>query len=545
MKKFLILAMVLAVGLSYAENHAKYVIICADALYDSILPLAEWKQATGLSTRVIKLSTIGNDTAKLKSFVRDSCYNSGPVQPEYILLVGSPSNLPARFYPRQHGGYAYSSDNIYGDVTGNYQMEIPVGRFPASNTTQLGIMVAKTLMYEKTPDLTDNLWMRRLTTIVREGGSSDDTIYWGNIRNAAQKAAAAGFVHCDSLSSNRGDNSTDVMNSCNAGTGFVLYRGSAQNTWYPPFDQVQPGHLTATNKLPIVCSITCQTMTLDPTDPAMLGDSWMRAGTTSNLRGGVAFFGNTHPANEVARQRGAVARGFFDGLFSENIWKLGKTALRAKHQLYVEFPTDTSDYRGFSLLGDPDLGIWTATPRILYVLHPADILPDSQQLHVTVRYSFNYTPVESALVCASMGTAVYATGYTDSTGAIDLTVNPPDTGSLRLVVTGQNLYPYDTYIRVGASAVAQPVPARPAGAYGLTATPAVFTKTCRLAWNPALADPAHLSLYDAQGRLVFSQPVRTSPLSLSTSSLPSGVYLAVLHDQSGRALGRTRITKLN
>jgi len=544
LKKFLILALVFAVGLSYAANYAKYVIICADALYNSILPLADWKQATGLSTRVIKLSTIGNDTAKLKSFIRDSCYNSGPVQPEYVLLVGSPSNLPARYYPRQHGN-GYASDNIYGDVAGNYQMEIPVGRFPAATTAQLDVMVAKTLMYEKTPDLTDSLWMRRLTTIVRETGSSDDTLYWNNIRNAAQKAAAAGFVHCDSLSYYHGHNSTSVMNSCNAGTGFVLYRGSAQNTWYAPFDQVQPGHLTATNKLPIVCSITCQTMTLIPSDPAMLGDSWMRAGTTSNLRGGVAFFGNTHPADNVARQRGAIARGFFDGLFSENIWKLGKTVLRAKHRLYVEFPTDTSDYRGFSLLGDPDLGIWTATPKILTVSHPADILPDSQQIHVTVHNSFNYMPVESAFVCASMDTAVYATGYTDSTGTIDLTVNPPDAGSLRLVVTGQNLYPYDAYIRVGASAVAQPVPARPAGVYGLTATPAVFTKTCRLAWNSSLADPAGLYIYDASGRLILSQPVLTSPFSLSTSSLPSGVYLAVLRDQSGRTLGQTRITKLN
>ena len=544
MKKFLILAMVLAVGLSYAENHAKYVIICADALYDSILPLAEWKEATGLSTRVVKLSQIGgNDTTKLKRFVRDSCYNSGPVQPEYVLLVGSPSQLSARMYRSYFG--SYSSDNIYGDVTGNYQMEIPVGRFPASNTTQLGIMVAKTLMYEKTPDLTDSLWMRKLTTVVREGNDPDDTIYWDNVRRAAAQAAAAGFVHCDSLSWNRGNNSTSVMTSCNNGTGIVFYRGDAGGSWYTPFDSVKPGHLTSTNKLPIVCSFTCMTMTLDPTDPPMLGDSWMRAGTRSDLHGAAAYFGNTHPASNVARQRAAVCRGWFDGLFNEHIWKLGKTALRAKHELYVEFPTDTSDYRGFNLLGDPDLGIWTATPRILTVSHPADILPDSQQIHVTVHCSFNLAPVESALVCASMDTTVYVTGYTDSTGAIDLTVNPPDTGSLRLVVTGHNLYPYDAHIQVGASAVAQPVPARPAGAYGLTATPAVFTKTCRFTCNPALAVPAHLSLYDAQGRLVFSQPVRTSPFPLSTSSLPSGVYLAVLRDQSGRALGQTRITKLN
>jgi hypothetical protein len=541
LKKFLILALVFAVGLTYAANYAKYLIICADALYNSIQPLAQWKQATGVPTRVVKLSEVGYDTTAIKNFIKVA-FDSGPVQPEYVLLVGSPSNLPARYYQRQHGG-SYSSDNIYGDMAGNFQAELAVGRFPATNTSQLDVMVAKTLMYETTPDLTDSLWMRRLTTIVREGGSSDDTIYWDNIRNAARKAQAAGFVNCDSLSYFRGHNSTSVMNSCNVGTGIVLYRGSAQNTWYPPFDQVRPGHLTSTNKLPIICSITCQTMTLDPTDPPMYGDSFMRAGTPTDLHGGVAFFGNTHPASEVARQRGAIARGFFDGLFSESIWKLGKTALRAKHELYVEFSTDTSDYRGFSLLGDPDLGIWTATPRALTVAHPTEILPGLQSIHVTV--TSNFIPVESALVCASMDTIVYVSAYTDSASAVDLTVNPPDSGRIRLVVTGQNLYPYDGYIDVVSTAVAEPAPVRPAGACGLTAKPALVTRTCRFAWNSAPSGPARLSVYDASGRLFLSQPVPASSFILHASSLPSGVYLAVLRDEFGQALGQTRITKLN
>jgi len=540
LRKFLILALVLAVGLTYAANYAKYVIVCTDALYNSILPLAEWKQATGLPTRVVKLSQIGSDTTALKAFVRDA-YNSGPVQPEYLLLVGAGSMLPARLY---YQGYLYcSSDNIYADMGGTIEAEVPVGRLPASSTAQLDVMVAKTLMYERTPDLTDSLWMRKLTTVIREGGDLDDSLYWNNIRNAATKAAAAGFVNCDSLSYFRGHNSTSVMNSCNAGTGLVLYRGGAQNTWHEPFDQVRPGQLTSTNKLPIICSITCQTLSLAPNDP-MLGDSWMRAGTLANLHGGVAFFGNSHPDFQVARQRGAVARGFFDGLFDEGIYKLGKTMLRAKHQLYTEFPIATRDYRGFNLLGDPDLGIWTATPKPLTVEHPAEILPGSQQLHVVV--ATDSQPVLGALVCASMDTVVYATGYTDSAGAVDLIVNPPDSGRIRLVVTGQNLYPYDGYIPVLSTAVAEPATVRPAGACGLTATPAVFTRTCRFTWNSRLASPTRLSIYDAQGRLAHrSFAISTSSLELDLTSLPAGFYLAVLRDHFGHSLGQTRVTKLN
>ena len=538
MKKLVILALVCAVGSSYAENYAKYLVICADALYNSIQPLAQWKQATGLSTRVVKLSEVGTDTTAIKAFVRDA-YDNGPVQPEYLLLVGAGSVLPARLY--RQGWVFCSTDNAYADMGGTVEAEIAVGRLPATTTAQLDVMVAKTLMYERTPDLTDSLWMRRMTTVVREWGDSDDTLYWANVRNAARKAAAAGFVNCDSLSYAHGHNSGSVMTSCNAGTAFVIYRGHAMGTWQTPFDMVKPSAITATNKLPIICSITCETMSLSPYE-VMVGDSWMRAGTTTNLRGAVAFFGNTHAEEAAAAMRGAVALGFFDGLFDDGIYKLGKTALHAKHQAYIEFP-DTSDYRGFNLYGDPDLDIWTATPRTLTVEHPTGIPHGLQQIHVTV--NSDSMPVQGALVCASMDTTVYVSDTTDSTGAVDLTVNPPDTGHIRVVVTGQNLYPYDGYIHVLATAVAERAPSLPYGVCGLTASPSVFTRTCRFTSNASLPNPTHLSLYDAQGRLILSQAVRTSSFLLSTSSLPPGVYLALLRDQFGKTIGQTRVTKLN
>jgi hypothetical protein len=538
LKKLLILALVCAVGLGYAENYAKYLVICADTLYNSIQPLAQWKQATGLPTRVVKLSEVGSDTTAIKAFVRDA-YNSGPVQPEYLLLVGAGSMLPARLY--RQGWVFCSTDNVYADMGGTVEAEIAVGRLPATTTAQLDVMVDKTLMYERTPDLTDSLWMRRMTTVVREWGDSDDTLYWDNVRNAARKAAAAGFVNCDSLSYAHGHNSGSIMTSCNAGTAFVIYRGHAMGTWQTPFDMVKPSAITATNKLPIICSITCETMSLSPYE-VMVGDSWMRAGTTTNLRGAVAFFGNTHAEEAAAAMRGAVALSFFDGLFDDGIYKLGKTALHAKHQAYIEFP-DTSDYRGFNLYGDPDLGIWTATPKLLAVDHPREILPVEQELHVVV--STDSLPVPGAMVCASMDTLVYVTGLTDSTGAVDLHVSPPDTGRIRLVVTGRNLYPYDGYIHVVATAVAEPAPSPPYGVRGLTASPSVFTQTCRFISKASLPNPAHFSLYDAQGRLVLLQPVCTSSFVVSTSSFPAGVYLALLRDQFGRTIGQTRVTKLN
>jgi hypothetical protein len=218
--------------------------------------------------------------------------------------------------------------------------------------------------------------------------------------------------------------------------------------------------------------------------------------------------------------------------------------LCAKHELYLEFPGYPDDYRGFSLLGDPDLGIWTATPRTLTVEHPTEIVPGLQQVHVTV--NSDSLPVQGALVCASMDTTVYVSAYTDSTGAVDLTVNPPDTGHIRVVVTGQNLYPYDGYIHVIATAVAEPAPSLPCGLCDLTASPALVTRTCRFTWNSVLTSPARLFVYDASGRLAQSAICNLkSEIALDFYGQRAGVYLAILRNQFGNTIGRTRVTKLN
>lgn len=253
-------------------------------------------------------------------------------------------------------------------------MELVVGRFPAKSPAQCSVMVAKTLAYEKNL-AADSLWMCRLTTIVREGGDSDDTIYWNDARCALNLARAAGFG-CDSLSRFQGDDSADVITAIAAGTGIVLFRGIGVVNWFAPF-KTEPSLTNNGNKLPIVLSITCATMTYAEGE-SMVGDAWVKAGTVGDLRGAVAFFGNTYSTYDVViHSRSAVTRGFFTGLFSEGKDQLGWTVLRAKEQPYQEFPTNEGDYRGFNLFGDPALHLWTAAPRPLTVIHPTEIFPTS------------------------------------------------------------------------------------------------------------------------------------------------------------------------
>jgi hypothetical protein len=505
MKRLVMLA--LAVTAALAQDGARYLVITADAYYDAVQPLVEWRRASGLSTLVVRTSETGTDTVALKTYVRNA-WNNWTVRPEYILLVGSGAQIQSRYYPQRQMQYPTWTDNAYADMTGDMRPEIAIGRLPATSVAMAQAMVNKVLTYERNPNMVDSLWMRRLTGIIREGQDNSDTVYWNNVRRAAQQAAAAGFVTVDSLSYLRGHTANDVINAANRGTGFIVYRGSAVGTWYSPFG-VRPSLDTAQGKLPIVVSATCQTLSL--TSEPMLSDSWMRTGTATLARGAVAFFGNTHTsASDVARQRGAVCRGFFDGIFVDKVARLGPACVRARQQLWSEFPTDTTDYRGFNLLGDPAMRVWTATPVRPVVEHAATIEPDSQSFAVTV--TNGVLPVGGAEVCVSMDSAVYAVGTTDASGQVSFDIAPHE-GQLRLVVSGKGLFPYDVLVPVALTGVGAAPVTGPRARLALSPNP---TRAGAIAPG---REAEEFVVYDCGGRLV--QSCRGARIG---AGLPPGVY---------------------
>ncbi|MEO0050218.1 MAG: C25 family cysteine peptidase, partial [candidate division WOR-3 bacterium] len=76
----------------YALEGARYLIITTDALAPVVQPLAEWKHFSGMQCKVTTLSEIGgSDTTAIKNYIRNA-YNNWPVRPEFVLLVGSPTN---------------------------------------------------------------------------------------------------------------------------------------------------------------------------------------------------------------------------------------------------------------------------------------------------------------------------------------------------------------------------------------------------------------------------------------------------------------------
>ncbi|MEO0076210.1 MAG: C25 family cysteine peptidase, partial [candidate division WOR-3 bacterium] len=433
-----ILLFTIFLTITYGQNGAKYLIITHDNFYDAILPLAQWKHKKGVPTKVVKLSDLNatpESIIRIKNYIINA-YNTWSPRPEYILLVGGP-----QFIRSNQNKY----DDYFSDVSGNYLMELSVGRFPCSTATQCSVMVNKTLGYERATFLSDTLWYKKGTGIVREDGAEHpDTVYWNNIRYVFSLWQSAGYTHIDSFSKFRGDSARHVESAITDGRAIVVFRGQGVANWWSPFE-INVNRINNGYKLPIIVSGTCATINLAPNTPSYLGENFLKAGSVTTPNGAVGFVGstNTESSTGLAVLRGVVAINFIKAIFAEQIYKIGDALKRAKFILdSLQLPNYTIiRYREWNLLGDPELSCWTDVPKQLTVTYDSVIGTGQQTFTVTVQQNTN--PVPNALVCIMQDTLIYQSDYTNNFGQVSFSINPQTIGSMSLTVTAHNYCPYE------------------------------------------------------------------------------------------------------
>lgn len=427
--------LICTISVSLARTGARYLIICPDSYTQTLQPLSDWKTKKGMKAMIVPLSVTGNTAALIKNYIVNA-YNTWEIRPEYILLAGLGTILP-------NSG---TSDDYYADMTGNYRIELSVGRLPFTSIDQCNLHVAKILGYERTPFIDDTAWFRKGTTIVRED-NPPDAYYQADCRYIRNLMLVNGsFIHTDSFISyypyTAGHNSSHVMSAINDGRAYVVYRGQGTSNWWSPFNAVDPNSMTNGFKLPVVISGTCYTMYLNST--GSYGDRFLNAGTAQNPKGSVAYFGTTQIGSSVYRS--VVSKGFFKALFEERIYILGDVTKRAKFILDSLYNNQTS-YAEWNLFGDPEMRLWTQTPRKLIVTYDSLIPLTQNYISVTVQ---NYlgAPLAQALVCVMRDTTIYAYDYTNSQGQINLPIQSQTPGIISVTVTATNHIPFEGTARL-------------------------------------------------------------------------------------------------
>ena len=433
---------------SAQETGAQYLVITHDNFYNDILPLAQWKHKKGMRTKVVKLSQIGSTATAIKNYVSNA-YNTWPIRPQYLLLVGAPNYLP---FPNVSYWY---SDNYYTNVTGDIYNEILSGRLTVHTTSEAQNVVNKILSYERNPHRTDSLWFKKACLIVNRDYDQDDSIYFSDAHHAAALMVDAGFIEIDTLSDGYGHNANTVVNRVNNGRSIVMYRGTGFNNWTYPF-AVNPDVTQNGTRLPIVLSVTCRTIGTG-SSPAT-AERWLLTGTPTNPRGAAGYFAGTTSGSNIAHLRSAIAKGFHDSLFLGSVKTFGAACEGGRIKAYTMYPYSggADEYRGYTTIGDPEMNIWTDTPCSLLVTHPVSIPIGEAIFTVNVSKTSTSLPMNGAIVCimGDQDSTIYVVDTTDANGNAHFDIYPLITDdTIYVTVTGRNLRPYEGSMTTSESGV--------------------------------------------------------------------------------------------
>ena len=511
------------------EHPGSYLIITADTFASAIQPLADWKNQKGLPTVLTKLSEIPpGDSAAMHDHIRNA-YESWPVPPEYVLLVGDveflPTGMHLGIYPPPWGYYfEFGTDHCFSLVAGDdIFSDLFIGRLPVNSAEECSVVVAKLLDYEVTPDSTNTIWFEHASTV---GVKQSGRIFQRTCRTIRNIMLSGGYTQVDTLfegSSPPGfATPQDISDSLNQGRTFLVFRGhGGQDGWWtdsPSFNILSTEHvdtLKNARSYPVVIAPTCLANAFFDEAQECMGEAFLLQNN-----GSAGYFGATDVSYSFWND--SLAIGIFRGIFEEGAYHFQQACNYGKLHMEKYFPLSdpdtaeitTQEFFFMNILGDPELPLLTDTPKPLAVTHEDTIGRGPQQLSIYVESQL--VPVRDALVCARKGAEVYASGYTDGAGLINLDVNPITRGDMDITVTAQNSFPYTGGIAVtGAPAV--PILISPADE-------AVFADTIpQFLWTTTAGDSGTYELTLARDSAFTIDPVVVDSLTDTTYSFPSGL----------------------
>jgi len=425
-----------------------YVIITQDSWVDDFQPLADWKTKKGIPANIVTTDWIyseysGSNQQKIRSFVIDAHDEWGTI---YFLLGGDTNVIP--YQTKYISGDNIPTDTYYGDYDDDWTCEVYIGRAPVQSTGTWGIetFVDKVLTYEKDPPLSDYGKTAAFFGFdLYTYGSNEGEGCKQGIRNLY---FPSGWTYRTEYDSESGTHYTDVLNYLNQGNNLVNhidhsdtdFMGTGYTNHGQGMDTNDAKSRTNGDRQSIIYTIGC--WACDYPDSECIAEGFVR----NPNGGGIAFVGNSRygwysPYNSDYYSL-RYDRYFFRSLFDQNHYKLGECFSDHKNDAYQSDDTYRYVFTELTLLGDPELPIWTEDPNeISDVDYPGSIGGGTQSFTVTVTDGGN--PVSGVLVCVQKDDEIYETKTTNSNGEASFTITPVTQGTLDVTVTKHNYLPWE------------------------------------------------------------------------------------------------------
>ncbi len=416
-----------------------YLILVPDAYISAIQPYADWLTAKGYFVTLTPLSAIGsNPTAtEIRAYIQNA-YATWDVPPTFVLLVGDVDQIP-NFTGQGEG--TPDTDLNYGmmDDT-DYFPDLYVGRFSVSSASELSQVVNKALAYQQTAWANGRAWAQRAYFMASDDASFHQ-VAEGTHLYAMGIVRAHGMI-ADSLFEYYGTG-TPVATALNDGRSLAIYSGHGyEQGWAgPSFDISDIYSLSNTDRYPMVQSYACLTGSYAAYDECFM-EAWLRAPD----KGAVVALGSS--VTSYWDEDDVLERRMFDAQFDSAItWVMGfvNHAKMALYEYYGNTDRVRRYFEMYNLFGDPALDLFTQVPETLYVSHEGTLPPGNHTVSVTV--SDPQGVVAEALVgIRNRQDSLLASGYTNASGRVDLSVSLDAGDTLWVTTTAHNHAPAYTQI---------------------------------------------------------------------------------------------------
>ncbi|OVE75623.1 hypothetical protein BVX97_04355 [bacterium E08(2017)] len=349
--------------LTAATNDIEYVIITTPELQSASQVLADYRQGQRLNSRVILLQDIYDqfnhgiaEPQAIQDFVTYAHSNwTYPLR--YVLLAGSGNydyrgvsgagdqHVPPMMFSRSEG--LTSTDTWYGDVDGDFAMEVAIGRLPAVTAANMTNMVRRIVDHESEAG---QPWRQTIIML------ADNPDHGGNFHVSSDDVSGVvpGEYSQEQIKMNSGAAaaaSNQLINAINNGALFMNFFGHSglfNLTAESILNNDNAASLVNTNRLPVLTSLSCSVGRYEIPELDCLGESLM----LMEEGGAIAVIAPSSRA--LNRESIRLSKEFYKSVFSDRKWIIGDALVEAMGT-YEGKNFNKELLRFYNLMGDPAL----------------------------------------------------------------------------------------------------------------------------------------------------------------------------------------------
>jgi hypothetical protein len=402
-------------------------VIAADSLVNTMLPFVEWKRQTGIPTRIVGVSAVGNSEAQIDAYIDSAYYAEGLA---YVLLVGDAEQVATAYAA---GG---ASDPTYSLIAGDDSYpEVFIGRLSAASVADLQTQVDRSIEYERNPAI-GAAWYGAGTGVASAEGPGDNGEYdFQHADVIRAKLLSHTYTEVDRIY-DPGATASTLSAALNAGRGIVNYTGHGSSIGWGTtgFSTQDVAALTNDRMLPFIFSVGCVNGAFP--GGTCFAETWLRAQHDGNPTGAIGTYMSS--VNQTWDPPMSAQDAFVDLLVGGQMHTIGGLCANASCRMMDTYGTAGANmFRTWHLFGDPSLQFRTAAPEAMTVLRADSIFVGE------VDYPLTVESTDGARCALYANGILYGSSMTDPTGAAVIHMDPTPTVpmTLTLTITASNKIP--------------------------------------------------------------------------------------------------------